>query len=118
VITSPFANKENLVQGATSVTGTTSTSLISAPGASTYIYVTSVSCFNSGSSGTTVSFQNGSGGTTIWEGYAAASGGGFTLGFPTPIGGVNNMTANTALYFAAGTATTSLFCNASGYKGT
>jgi hypothetical protein len=34
-----------------------------------------------------------------------------------PIGGVNNMTANTALYIQAGSATTTLYCNASGYKG-
>jgi hypothetical protein len=114
----PYANKENLIEGAASVTGTTSTSLIAAPGASTFIYVTAVSCFNSGSTGTTVSFQNGSAGTTIWEGYAAPSGGGFTHTFVTPIGGVNNMTANTALFFQAGSATTTLYCNASGFKGT
>lgn len=117
-VTSPYANKENLTEGAASVTGTSSTSLVGAPGANLFIYVTSVDCFNSGSTTTTVSLQNGSGGTVIWEGVAAASGGGFTKSFPTAIGGVNNMTANTALYFQAGSSTTTLYCNASGYKGT
>lgn len=116
-ITFPYANKENLVEGTANVTGTTSTSLIAAPGSGLYVYVTAISCFNSGSTGTTVSFQNGSAGTTLWEGYAAPSGGGFTHSFVTPIGGVNNMTANTALYFQAGSSTTTLYCNASGFKG-
>ena len=118
LIVSPYANKENFVGGTASVTGTTSTSLVSAPGSGLYLYITAVSCFNSGSTLTTVSFQNGSGGSTIWEGVAAATGGGFTHTFPVPIGGVNNMTANTALYIQAGSATTTLYCNASGYKGT
>jgi hypothetical protein len=118
LIVSPYANKENFVGGTVSVTGTSSTSLVAAPGASLYLYITAVSCFNSGSTLTTVLFQNGSGGTTIWEGVAAPTGGGFTHTFPVPIGGVNNMTANTALYIQAGSATTTLYCNASGYKGT
>jgi hypothetical protein len=115
LITSPGL-ASSFVEGATSVTGTSSTSLIASGGSGNYIYVTSFSCFNSGASGTTVSLQNGSGGTTFWEGYAPASGGGFTLSFSPPIGGENLSTA-TAVYFAAGTSTSTLYCNASGYKG-
>lgn len=113
----PYANKENLVEGAASATGTASTSLIGVPGSSLFIYVTDVACFNSGTTGSTVVFQNGSGGTTLWEGYAAP-GGGFTKTFSTPIGGVNNMSANTALFFQDGSSTTTMYCNANGFKGT
>lgn len=108
---------QGFVEGTASVTSTSSTSLIGVPGSGLYIYVSHFSCFNSGGTGTTVSLQNGSGGTTIWEGYAAASGGGFVVDFPTPIGGNTNMTVNTALYFAAGSNTTTLYCSAAGYKG-
>ncbi len=115
----PFANKENLVQGTALATASTSpVSLIGVPGSSLFIYITHVSCTNSGVTGTTVTFENGSGGSTQYENYAAANGGGFVVDFPTPIGGVNNMTANTALYFQAGSSTSSLICNAAGFKGT
>lgn len=104
------------VQGTVSVTTTTSTSLIAAPGAGLYIYVTHVSCWNTGSANTTVVLQNGSGGSTIFEANVPATTGGFIVDFSVPIGGDQKMTANTALYFAAGSATTSLICNAAGYK--
>lgn len=116
----PYANPENFVSGATSVTGTSSTALVAAPGAGLYLYITSVACFDSGATATTVSLQNGSGGTTIWEGYVAAAGTAgnwFTVNFPVPLGGIENMTAATGLYFKAGSSTTSLFCNAQGYVG-
>jgi hypothetical protein len=101
------------LQGTATVTNTTSTQLIPAPGANVYIYISHLSCYNSGSTGVSVSFQNGSGGTTIWEGYAIANGG-FVEDFAAIQIGGHAMTANTALYFAAGGSTTSLICNAAG----
>jgi hypothetical protein len=113
----PFANKENLVQGTTSLSGSSSTSLISAPGSGAYIYVTDIACSNTtGANAATVLLQNGSSGTTIWQFEVAATvGAGFTKSFNTPIGGVNNMTVNTALYVQAAAG---IACNANGFKGT
>jgi hypothetical protein len=105
----------NCLSGTADVTTTTSTSLIAAPGASLFIYVTHISCFNSSVTNTTVVLQNGSAGTTIWKGIAYA-GSGFVADFSTPLGGSVNMTANTALFFAAGTGVTTLTCSAVGYK--
>lgn len=116
LIVSPYANKENLAEGTASATGTGSTSLVAAPGAGLYLYITHISCSNTGATAVEVSIQNGSGGTTIYS-QGAAAGSGFEASFTTPIGGVNAMTANTALFFASSASTTTLFCNASGYKG-
>lgn len=111
----PFANKENLIQGTVSLSGSSSTSLISAPGASTYIYVTDISCSQTGSTASNVVFQNGSGGTTIYQMYVpGTAGAGFTKAFTTPIGGVNNMSANTALFFQGASG---IECSANGFKG-
>lgn len=103
-----------------SVTGTTSTALSPVPGTGLYAYVTSLSCWNSGSSTSTVILQNGSGGTTIWgPATVALTTGGFVSNFPTPIGGDTalggGMTVATAVYFKAGTSTTSLTCSIGGY---
>jgi hypothetical protein len=117
LINLPYANPENFVQGTAAAVATTpGTSLLPSAGTGLFNYITSISCFNSGSSATTVVLTNGSGGTTFWQGYAAATGGGFTISFPTPIGG-KSLTAATAVFAFAGTSTTSLSCNASGYKG-
>lgn len=119
LIVYPWTNKENEVtSGAVVLTASTaSTSAIGVPGSGLYNYVTDIECFNSGASATTILVQNGNGGATIWEGYAAASGGGFAKTFATPIGGINHMTANTAVYIQAGSSTSSLICNLQGFKG-
>jgi hypothetical protein len=117
LITLPYANPENFVQGTVAAAATTpGTSLLASAGTGLYNYITALSCFNSGGSATTIVLTNGSGGTVFWQGYAAASGGGFTISFPTPIGGKSLSTA-TPVFVYAGTSTTSLSCNASGYKG-
>lgn len=106
-----------LTSGAVTITDTAEHLAIAAPSAGQYVYVTDIDCFNSGQTSTTVSLQNGSGGAVIWEGYVPA-GGGFTKSFSTPIGGVNTMTAATALYVQGGAAPTngSLIVNVQGFK--
>lgn len=103
-----------------SVTGTSSTALSPVPGTGLYAYVTHFSCWNSGATTTTVILQNGTGGTTIWgPATVTSTSGGFVVDFPTPIGGDTalggGMTVATAVYFKAGSSTTSLTCNIAGY---
>lgn len=105
---------------AVSVTTTTATALSPVPGAGLYAYIIGLSCSNTGSSTTTVTFQNGSAGATIWGPMVVpATTGAFVSNFTTPIGGDTTlgggMTAATAVYFKAATATTSLSCSINGY---
>ena len=58
LITLPFANKENMVRGSASQTGTSATTLIAAQGSGVKIYVTGVQCKNSGSTTTIVTLND------------------------------------------------------------
>lgn len=116
LIVLPYANPENAVSGVTAaMTGTTSTSVIASPGGSLRNYLTQLTCTNSHATvGTFVLVQDGNGGTTIYEAYAAAVGGGFAISFPVPL--VQPTTA-TALYVQDVTTGANVICSASGYKG-
>lgn len=87
------------VSGVTaSMTSTTSTSLLPAPGASLHNYVTCLIVDNSHATvGTDVLIQDGSGGTTLMSIPAAAVFGGAVIALPTPL---KQPTANTALFCA------------------
>ncbi len=76
-----------LVKGTTAaITDTTSTSVISAGAGSIKTYITSILVTNSHATvGTFVKILDGA--SIIWEGYAAAVGGGFASHFPVPIVG-------------------------------
>lgn len=114
----PYALKENLVSGAitTAMTATTSTSLIAAPGAGLFNYITQVTVSNAHATvGTDVALQDGSGGTTFYTIPAAAAYGGATLSFPAPL---KQTTANTALFCVNVTTGASTKVSASGFKGT
>lgn len=115
IVTQPYALQDRLVKGTTSaMTGTTSTSLIAAPGAGLKNYITTLSCVNSHATvGTFVTIQDGSGGTAIWTVAAAALFGGTAITFPAPL---QQPTANTALYVANVTTGANVICSASGYK--
>lgn len=113
----PYANPENFVSGAitTAMTGTTSTSLIAAPGAGLRNYITQITVSNAHATvGTDVAIQDGSGGTTLYTIPAAANYGGAVINFPTPL---RQTTANTALFCANVTTGASTKVSASGYKG-
>lgn len=97
------------------MTGTTSTSLIGAPGAALYNYITQLICVNSHATvGTFVSIQDGSGGTVFYTLAAASAFGGSAITFSTPL---KQPTANTALYVADVTTGANVICSATGYKG-
>lgn len=110
----PYSLHENLVSGATAaITGTTSTSVLPSAGAGVRNYVTSLLVTNSHATvGTLVTITDGSGGTTLYAGYAAPEGGGFALSFPTPLRG----SAATAVHAVNGTTGSNVYVSASGYK--
>ena len=113
LITLPFANKENMVRGSASATGTSATTLIAAQGSGVKIYVTAVECFNTSASATYVTLNDTEGtgsGTTIGVPPSNPNSGSL---FPTPL----VIAANTALTFTPAGATTTLYCNAQGYAG-
>lgn len=96
------------------ITDTTATSVIAAQGAEFRVYVTSLLVTNSDAdTGTVVKLTDGSGGSTLWRGYAAAGGGGFAQTFTVPI----FTTANTALYVECETSGATVQVSAAGYKG-
>ncbi len=93
------------------ITDTTSTSCISAGAGAVKIYVTSILITNSHATvGTFVKVLDGS--TIIWEGYAAAVGGGFASHFPVPLVG----TAATAINIQPVTTGANVIGCVSGYK--
>ncbi|MBT1154363.1 hypothetical protein J1C56_02030 [Aminobacter anthyllidis] len=113
----PYANPENFVSGAitSAMTGTTSTSLVAAPGAGLRNYITAIVVSNAHATvGTDVAIQDGSGGTTLMTIPAAAVYGGAVITLPVPL---RQPTANTALYCANVTTGSSTKVSAVGYKG-
>lgn len=117
LIVLPYANPENFVSGAitTAMTGTTSTSLIAAPGAGLRNYITQITVSNAHATvGTDLIVQDGNGGTTLYTIPAAAVYGGASITFPVPL---RQPTTNTALYIANVTTGASTKASASGYKG-
>jgi hypothetical protein len=117
LIVLPYANPENFVSGAitSAMTGTTSTSLISAPAAGLRNYITQITVSNSHATvGTDIIIQDGSGGTTLYVIPAPPAFGGATLTFPVPL---RQPTTATALYCSNVTTGSNTKVSASGYKG-
>lgn len=95
------------------MTSTTSTVTIAAPTAGLRNYVTALIVTNSHATvGTFVLVQDGSGGTTLWEGYAASGGGGFTQSFPVPL---RQTTAGNGLFVADVTTGANVIACAEGF---
>lgn len=115
-IVAPYANPENLVSGTTAaMTGTTSTSLVAAPGSGLRNYITNLTCVNSHATvGTFITIQDGSGGTALYTLAAASVFGGSVVSLPAPL---RQPTTNTALFVADVTTGANVICSASGYKG-
>lgn len=105
----------NLISGVTAaMTGTTSTSLLAAPGASLHNHITGLWVSNSHATvGTDIELQDGSGGTTFAVLPAAAVYGGAVAALTTPL---RQPTANTALYVKNTTTGASTRVTAIGYK--
>jgi len=113
----PYSNPENFVSGAitSAMTGTTSTSLVAAPGAGLRNYITTIIVSNAHATvGTDVAIQDGNAGTTLLTIPAAAVYGGAVINLPVPL---RQPTTNTALYCANVTTGASTKVSAVGYKG-
>ncbi len=113
----PYAIPESFVSGAitTAMTGTTSTSLVAAPGAGLRNYLTTIIVSNSHATvGTDVIIQDGSGGTTLMTIPAAAVYGGAAIPLPTPL---RQPTTATAIFCANVTTGASTKVSAVGYTG-
>ena len=100
------------VRGSSSATGTSDTSVIAAAGSGLKNYITSISIANTGTATSLITLKDGSGGSTLLTTLAPALGGS-NITLPVPIA----TTANTALYFACGTAATTIYITAVGYTG-
>lgn len=114
LIVLPYANPENFINGTTAaITDTSTTAVIAAAGSGVRNYITQLTVSNSHASvGTFVKLTDGAS-TILWEGYAAAVGGGCAISFPTPLRG----TANTAVNAICVTTGANVIVSASGYKG-
>jgi hypothetical protein len=117
-IINPPPAPQNIVQGSVSFTDTAAHLLVAAPGTNWYLYITQIGCYSVSAAGTfsLETIQNGSGGSTLYNSTVSGAGGGFNTSFPIPIGG-HAMTVNTAIYVQGTTALTTVYCNASGYRG-
>jgi len=113
-IVMPYANKENFTSGVGTATGTSGTSVISAPGASVKLYITSISIANTGSTTSLITIQQDPTGspTTLWY-MINPAGGGDNITFPVPL----VVAANKAVGFTAGSSSSTQYVSISGYTG-
>jgi len=105
------APSDTYVFGNASVAGTGDTSVVAAAGVGLKNYITNISVANTGSSATLITLKDGNAGSTLWYTIAPA-GGGSNIDLEVPI----VTSSNTALYFACGTSSTTVYVSASGYK--
>lgn len=113
VVTSPYANRENMVRGSASATGTGATTLIAAGGANIKTYVTDVECGRSDAGTAAIIVTLSDSASTILVLPNSGGGGGNNKTFNTPL----VTAANTALTFTSGTGTTTVYCSAQGFSG-
>lgn len=100
------------VRGSASATGTADTSVIAAAGVGVKNYITSIHVANTGTSTSLITLKDGSGGSTLLTTVAPALGGS-NITLPIPIA----TSANTALFFACGSSSTTIYITAVGYTG-
>lgn len=96
-----------------SSTSAFSQTAMGAQGGSNRFFMTDFSCSNSGSSTTVAHFLNAGNNIPIWT-TIIPSGGGSNKTFTSPI----STSANTALIISTLTASTTVYCNVSGFPGT
>ena len=106
------AGPEARSTGTATTTATTDTSLVAASGsAGLKTYITDCQFVNTGSTTTLITLKDGSGGSTLAY-TIAPSGGGSNVRYSTPL----VTTANTALFFAAASASTTVYASCQGFK--
>jgi len=117
VINFPYTQKENLVANQLQLTSTTAVALI--PTQSNFTYLTSLSCFNTTpqATGSDVFLSNGSTGATIYTMALRNTPSSFAITFPSPLGGSQIVSANTAIHAKLSATPAAVVCDASGFKG-
>lgn len=110
LITLPYSNPENFLDGTGNATGTADTAVIAAQGGGVRIYVTALIVHNSSATDTFVNVKDG---VTTKLVVPAPNKGGAVIPLPVPL----KLTANTALNFASAAAVTTMYVSAVGYKG-
>lgn len=111
LVTMPFSLPQNILDPTpASATGTADTQVFAAQGAGVRIYVTAIYIVNTSANNTFVNIKDGS--TTKLVLPAPASSGAI-VPLPSPL----RLTANAALNFASGLASTTIYVSAVGYKG-
>jgi hypothetical protein len=112
-VTSPYANRENMVRGSASATGTGATTIIAAQGSNVKTYITGVQCGRSdaGTSAITITLNDTA--TSVLVLPNTGGGGGNNVAFNVPL----VTAANTAFTFTASGSTTTVYCSAQGFKG-
>lgn len=111
----PYSDPAYFVSGALSadLVDTTPVELIPAQGEGSAIFLTSIVVTNADESiGTVVQLTDGNGGTVLFRNYAAKSGGGFSVQFPTPL----KFSANTPVYIECETADAMIQASVSGFE--
>ena len=111
ILGKPFAPEEARIGGYASVNGTSVTTAIGAAGTGLRNYITDVAVANTGSVATLVKFQDGAA-SLIGFTIAPATGGSNIVGMATPM----RTGANTTFDFVSGTASSTLYVTAFGYK--
>lgn len=108
----PFAPSTARISGTATSTGTADTSVVAASGsASLKTYITDIQVVNTGASTSLITFKDGNAGSTLMY-TIAPTGGGSNIHLSSPIA----TSANTAFYFAAATASTTIYVSAQGFK--
>lgn len=110
---SAYPNKANFLSGSGSQTGTTITTIITAPSAGK-VYVTDVQCgrTDAGSSSDYVTFNDAA--ATIMVLPNSGGGGGNNMHFTTPL----TVAATTAFRFTPNAGVSTIYCSAQGYNAT
>lgn len=104
----------DVVNGKNTSTGTTVVSVISAPGASTYLYITDIILANTGSTTSLVTIQYDTAGTPTDLAYCInPTAGGSNMHFDPPL---KVPTANKDVGFKPGSASTTQYCTIIGFK--
>lgn len=112
LITLPYSNPENMLNGSGNATNTSDTAVtnMGAQGSGVRVYVTTIIVNNTSATNTYVNIKDGS--TTKLVVPAPATSGAI-INLPVPL----RLTANTALNFASGASVTTMYVSAVGYKG-
>ena len=114
LVTSPYANRENMARGTAAKTDTSAGTILSASGsASLKEYLTDIQCGRTDAGTTAIYVTLNDGASSILVLPNNGGGGGNNVHFGVPLVGA----ANTALTFTASSGVSTVYCNGQGFYG-